>query len=48
MNLTSGGTAEPIAFTRSWSLNQVTDKVDITALGDVNHVYGGRPARCVG
>ena len=39
MTLTSGGTAEPIAFTRSWSLNQVTDKVDVTALGDTGHVY---------
>jgi hypothetical protein len=39
MNLTSGGTAEPIAFTRSWSLNQTTDKVDVTALGDTNHIY---------
>lgn len=39
MNLASGGTAEPIAFTRSWSLNQVTDKVDVTALGDANHIY---------
>jgi hypothetical protein len=39
MALTSGGTAEPIAYTRSWSLNQVTDKVDVTALGDTNHIY---------
>lgn len=39
MNLASGGTAEPIAFTRSWSLNQVTDKVDTTALTDTNHIY---------
>ena len=39
MNLTSGGTAEPIAFTRSWSLNQTTDKVDVTALLDSNHIY---------
>jgi hypothetical protein len=39
MNLTSGGTAEPIAYTRSWSLNATTDKVDVTALTDPNHIY---------
>lgn len=39
MSLTSGGTAEPIAFTRTWSLQAATDKEDVTALGDQNKIY---------
>src|SRR5262245_5472079 len=39
MNLTSGGTAEPVAFIRSWSLNAVSDTVDVTAFGDANKIY---------
>lgn len=38
-NLTSGGTAEPIAFVRSNSLNATTDKSDVTAFGDTSKVY---------
>jgi hypothetical protein len=37
--LTSGGTAEPIAFLSSWSINFTTDRVDVTAFGDANKVY---------
>jgi hypothetical protein len=39
MNLTSGGTAEPIAFLRSYSMSAATDKVDVTAAGDTNKIY---------
>jgi hypothetical protein len=39
MNITSGGTAEPIAFLSGWSINFATDKVDVTAFGDTNKVY---------
>lgn len=39
MNIASGGTAEPVAFISSWSLNMSTDKQDVTAFGDSNHVY---------
>ena len=39
MNLTSGGTAEPVAFIRSWSLSAASDKVDVTALLDTNKIY---------
>jgi hypothetical protein len=39
MNLTSAGTAEPIAFIRTWSFNAATDKVDMTALLDAAKVY---------
>jgi hypothetical protein len=39
MNLTSGGTAEPVAFLNSWSISAQTDKADVTAFGDANKVY---------
>jgi hypothetical protein len=38
-NLTSAGTAEPIAYVRSNSLGATTDKQDVTAFGDANKVY---------
>lgn len=31
--------AEPIPFFSSWSINQVTEKADVTAFGDANKVY---------
>lgn len=37
--ITSAGTAEPIAFLTDWSLDQSTDKVDVTAFQDANKVY---------
>ncbi len=37
--ITSGGTAEPIAFINSFSLSFSTDKQDVTAFGDTNKVY---------
>lgn len=39
LNITSGGTAEPIAFLKTWSINFVTDKANVTAFGDSNQVY---------
>jgi hypothetical protein len=39
MNLTSGGTAEPIAFLTSFSMAAATDKQDVTAFGDANKIY---------
>lgn len=38
VNITSGGTAEPIAFLNKWTINFTTDKVDVTAFGDTNKV----------
>ena len=35
----SAATAEPIAFLKTWSLNQTVDKLDVTAMGDTNKVY---------
>lgn len=37
--ITSGGTAEPIAFLDQWSLNFNVDFVDVTAFGDSTKVY---------
>ena len=39
MGLASGGTAEPVAFQASWSINFTTNKIDVTAFGDTTKVY---------
>ena len=39
MNITSGGTAEPVAFLRQWSISFATDNVEVTSMGDSNKVY---------
>jgi hypothetical protein len=39
MNLTSGGTAEPVAFLNNWSLNFATEKINVTGFGDTTMVY---------
>jgi predicted secreted protein len=39
MAITSGGTAEPVAFLRQWSISFATDNVEVTAMGDGNKVY---------
>lgn len=39
MAIASGGTAEPIAFVKSFSFNANTDKTDVTAFGDAGKVY---------
>jgi hypothetical protein len=39
MNLTSGGTPEPIAYAKTNTLQAATDKFDVTAFGDVNKTY---------
>jgi hypothetical protein len=39
MGLTSAAVATPMPFQASWSINMVTDKQDVTAFGDGNHVY---------
>lgn len=38
-NITSGGTAEPIAFLNSWSIDFSTGRTNVTAFGDTNMVY---------
>lgn len=37
--LASGGTAEPIAYLNSWSIDSSADRVDVTAFGDNNKTY---------
>lgn len=38
-NLTSGGTAEPIAFLNNWSIDFTSDKAEVTAFGDTTKTY---------
>lgn len=35
----SGGTAEPIPFISTWSIDFVTEKAEVTAFGDDNKIY---------
>ena len=37
--LASGGTAEPIAYLNSYTINFATEKADVTAFGDANRSY---------
>ena len=39
INLTSGGTPEPVAFIQKWGFDQTSDQPEVTALGDSNKVY---------
>lgn len=39
VNVTSGGTAEPIPFIKSFSINGSSDRYDVTALGDTGKAY---------
>lgn len=39
VSLTSGGTAEPINYLSSWSINFATDNIEVTAMGDTHKVY---------
>ena len=39
INLTSGGTAEPVAFLNNWSINFAVDNIEVTAFGDTNKTY---------
>lgn len=39
INLTSGGTAEPVAYMNNWSINFATDKIEVTSFGDSNKTY---------
>ena len=38
-NITSGGTAEPIAFLNNWSISFTTDNIEVTAFGDSHKTY---------
>ena len=38
-SITGSGTATSVASLSKWSLNMATDKVDVTAFGDLNKTY---------
>jgi hypothetical protein len=48
VNLTSGGTAEPVTFLNQWSINFATDNIEVTALTDTNKVYVSGLPDCSG
>lgn len=37
--ITSGGTAEPVAYLNSWDISFEVDNVEVTSFGDTNKVY---------
>jgi hypothetical protein len=39
LSATNGGLATPLPFQAAWSINQATDRQDVTAFGDGNKVY---------
>jgi hypothetical protein len=39
VNLTSGGTSEPITFVTNWSIKSASDRFEVTAMGDSTKVY---------
>lgn len=48
MNLTSGGTAEAVAYLTNWSIAFPTDNINVTALGDTTKVYVSGLPDCTG
>lgn len=38
-NITSGGTAEPMAYLKQWSIAFATDNAEVTSMGDTNKIY---------
>lgn len=48
MSHTSGGTAQPVAYLDSWSIEFSTDKAEVSALGDTNKVYVAGLPDCSG
>jgi hypothetical protein len=39
VDLAGGGSASPVANLDKWTVDRVTDKVDVTAMGDSNKTY---------
>lgn len=37
--ISSGGTAQPVAFLSAWTFASTSDRVDVTAFGDSNKTY---------
>ena len=38
-DIAGGGSAAPLNFIATWSINFTTEKVDVTAMGDANRTY---------
>lgn len=38
-DIAGGGAAAPLNFMATWTINFATDKVDVTAMGDLNKTY---------
>lgn len=47
-NITSGGTAEPIAYLNRWSISFATDNAEVTAFSDTTKVYVAGLPDCSG
>ena len=39
LGLTTSGAATPVAFLTDWTISKTVDKVDVTAMGDLNKIY---------
>ena len=39
MNLTSGGTPEPVAYLSQWGVSFTADKIEVTSFGEPNKTY---------
>lgn len=48
VNITSGGTAEPLVYLNQWSISFNTDNVEVTAFGDSNKIYVAGLPDCSG
>lgn len=46
--ITSGGTAQPVAFLNSWDISFEVDNVEVTSFGDTNKVYVAGLPDCSG
>lgn len=46
--ITSGGTAEPITYLNTWSINFTTDNIEVTAMGDTIKQYVSGLPDCSG
>lgn len=48
VGLTSAGVPSPLAYCKTWSLNFTTNKIKVTAFGDVTEVYVAGLPDCQG
>lgn len=48
VNLTSGGTAEPVTYLNQWSINFATDNIEVTSFTDTHKTYVAGLPDCSG